>query len=80
MLAFIAAFGACVLPWSLRNLIQVGTFGLSHNYGVGVLIERLSYNQMSLAEWSASVHLLDPTSGNSWKRDTVATGRPEARP
>jgi hypothetical protein len=54
MLAFIAAFAATVLPWSVRNLIQVGTFGLSHNYGVGVLIERLSYNQMSLAEWSAS--------------------------
>ncbi|MFM9938834.1 MAG: glycosyltransferase family 39 protein [Hyphomicrobiaceae bacterium] len=49
--AFMVATFAVLAPWMLRNQIQFGDPTLSRGYAEVILLQRVSYNQMSLAEW-----------------------------
>ena len=42
---------AVLAPWMLRNLVQFGSTTLSAGYAELILMQRVSYNQMSWAEW-----------------------------
>ena len=50
MLALLAAFLVVVGPWTLRNKLSVGKFGLTEEYASVVLIERLAYNSLTAGE------------------------------
>lgn len=49
--AFAIATFLVLAPWMLRNVIQFGDPTLSRGYAEVILMQRVSYNQMSLAEW-----------------------------
>jgi hypothetical protein len=51
ILAFSLAFGCVVGVWVVRNVISVGKFGFTEEYGAVVLIERFAYNDMTLKEF-----------------------------
>ena len=52
--AFVLATIAVLLPWMVRNQLRFGDPGLSAGYAEVILMQRLSYNQMSWAEWAVS--------------------------
>jgi hypothetical protein len=47
---FALGFGAIAGAWATRNLVSVGKFGLTEEYGAVTLIERFAYNDMTLHE------------------------------
>jgi 4-amino-4-deoxy-L-arabinose transferase-like glycosyltransferase len=51
VLAFSLAFGCVVGAWVARNVVSVGKFGFTEEYGAVVLIERFAYNDMTLREF-----------------------------
>ena len=51
VLAFSLAFGCVVGVWVARNVVSVGKFGFTEEYGAVVLIERFAYNDMTLGEF-----------------------------
>ncbi len=53
-IAFVGCTVAIVAPWMIRNVWQFGDPAPSKGYAELVLIHRLSYNQMSWAEWGVS--------------------------
>lgn len=48
---YVGASFAVLVPWMLRNYVQFGDFSLSKGYAEVILTQRMSYNQMSMAEW-----------------------------
>lgn len=53
-LAFAGATLLVMAPWMVRNVIQFGDPTLSRGYAEVILMQRVSYNQMSLAEWGVA--------------------------
>jgi 4-amino-4-deoxy-L-arabinose transferase-like glycosyltransferase len=51
VLAFSLAFGCVVGAWVARNVISVGKFGFTEEYGSAALIERFAYNDMAAREF-----------------------------
>jgi hypothetical protein len=51
ILVFVVAFAVIVGSWATRNLISVGKFRLTEEYGSVVLIERFAYNDMTAREF-----------------------------
>jgi hypothetical protein len=51
VLAFSLAFGCVVGAWVARNVISVGKFGFTEEYGSAALIERFAYNDMTAREF-----------------------------
>ncbi len=50
-MAFGLATLAVLAPWMLRNQMQFGDPSLSRGYAEVILLQRVSYNRMSVAEW-----------------------------
>lgn len=46
-----AGYLLAVLPWMIRNAVDVGSFVLTNGYDTSILAQRMMYNQMSWAEW-----------------------------
>ena len=51
LLAFSLAFACIVGAWMTRNLVSLGKFGLTEEYGAAVLIERFAYDDMTAREF-----------------------------
>jgi 4-amino-4-deoxy-L-arabinose transferase-like glycosyltransferase len=51
VLAFSLAFCCVVGAWVARNVVSVGKFGFTEEYGAAVLIERFAYNDMTAREF-----------------------------
>ena len=51
LLAFAVACLIVLGPWSVRNHVSVGKWGLTEEYGSAVLIERFAYNDMTAWEF-----------------------------
>ncbi|MBF0249552.1 MAG: glycosyltransferase family 39 protein [Alphaproteobacteria bacterium] len=52
-------FSLTVLPWMVRNLVQLDTFAITENYDLTVFGKRASYNSMSWPEyWVSYVYWL----------------------
>ena len=65
-----------LLPWMIRNEIVLGRFALGAGYGPAVLVERLSYNDMTARQLLASFLYWLPDFGDNlatalFGRDTV---------
>lgn len=54
MLLFACCLCTTILPWSVRNYVSVGKFGLTEEYGSQQIIERFGYNSTTLAEGLAA--------------------------
>lgn len=52
--AFAMATIVILSPWMIRNQLRFGDPGLSSGYAEVILMQRLSYNQMSWTEWAVS--------------------------
>ena len=52
MIAFTACFVIAVVPWALRNQVQIGKFTLTEEYGALSLIERFAFNRMTPGEFA----------------------------
>lgn len=46
-----AGYLLAVLPWMIRNAVDIGSFVLTNGYDTNILAQRMMYNQMSWAEW-----------------------------
>lgn len=44
-------YAIAVLPWMLRNAVQLGEFALTTGYDTNILAQRMMYNAMSWREW-----------------------------
>ena len=53
-IAVLAAGGAVLAPWMLRNYLQFGDVALTSGYGPFTLVQRVAYNAMSWPEWAAA--------------------------
>jgi 4-amino-4-deoxy-L-arabinose transferase-like glycosyltransferase len=51
VVVFGVAFGCVVGAWAARNVVSVGKFGFTEEYGAVVLIERFAYNDMTVREF-----------------------------
>ena len=51
---FAVAALVVMAPWMLRNVMQFGDPTLSKGYAEVILMQRVSYNRMSLAEWGVA--------------------------
>jgi hypothetical protein len=51
LLAFAVACLIVIGPWAARNHFSVGKWGLTEEYGSGLLIERFAYNDMTAREF-----------------------------
>jgi 4-amino-4-deoxy-L-arabinose transferase-like glycosyltransferase len=51
LLAFSLAFACIVGAWMTRNLVSVGKFAFTQEYGAAVLIERFAYDDMTAREF-----------------------------
>jgi hypothetical protein len=49
--AFCVGFGLVVLPWTARNAVSVGKWGLTEEYGALSVIERFAFNRMTAQEF-----------------------------
>ncbi|MEM7408157.1 MAG: hypothetical protein AAF458_22905 [Pseudomonadota bacterium] len=65
----VLGFALVMMPWSARNLVQIGSAQLTSGYGGLVLAQRVVYNHMSDAEWRASFIFWLPDFGDSLARD-----------
>ncbi|RED50988.1 hypothetical protein [Aestuariispira insulae] len=52
-LFFALGFGLLLLPLLIRNWVQFESLALTSGHGAHILIERVSYNQMTMTEWLA---------------------------
>lgn len=55
-------------PWMLRNYIHFGDYVISNGYASFILVQRISYNMMSWAEWGVSFIYWLPDAGDSLAR------------
>lgn len=76
---FSLGFLIIVSPWVLRNYVALGKIGLSEEYGASALIERFSYNSMTLAEGSASLLYCVPRLGPSLLKRIPGASRAVSR-
>ncbi len=63
MLAFTACFVIVVVPWALRNQVQIGKFTLTQEYGALSLIERFAFNRMTPGEFALAFPYCVPVAG-----------------
>ncbi len=63
MLAFTACFVIMVVPWALRNQVQIGKFTLTQEYGALSLIERFAFNRMTPGEFALAFPYCVPVAG-----------------
>lgn len=63
-MALILVCALTISPWLMRNVISVGKFGLTEEYGAGIIIERLGYNKMTLTEGLLAFPACIPQVGN----------------
>src|SRR5712671_6318290 len=61
---FALAFGAVAGAWATRNLVSVGKFGLTEEYGAVTLIERFAYNDMTTREFLLAFPYCTPGIGD----------------
>ena len=64
MLAFSLAFGCVVGAWAVRNVVSVGKFGLTEEYGAVAVIERFAYNDMTAREFFEAFPYCTPGIGD----------------
>lgn len=48
---FVGAAFLVLLPWMLRNYVQLGAFEVSGGYASFILVQRVAYNLMTWPEW-----------------------------
>ena len=63
IMAMTTVFACMMLAWGVRNVLSVGKFGLSEEYGAAVLIERFAYNDMSAHEFLLAFPFCTPGLG-----------------
>jgi hypothetical protein len=51
ILGFCVGFALVVLPWTMRNAVSIGKWGLTEEYGAVSVVERFAYNQMTAREF-----------------------------
>jgi hypothetical protein len=61
--AFVLAFCAVAGTWATRNLLSVGKFALTEEYGAVTLIERFAYNDMTPREFALAFPYCTPGIG-----------------
>lgn len=61
----LAAMWVVMLPWMLRNAVQLGVFGITQRGGV-VLSVRANYNQMTAAEYLGALYWWSPAAIQDW--------------
>jgi 4-amino-4-deoxy-L-arabinose transferase-like glycosyltransferase len=64
VIAFTLAFGCVVGAWAVRNVVSVGRFGFTEEYGAVVLIERFAYNDMTVREFFQAFPYCTPGLGD----------------
>lgn len=64
LLAFSLAFGCLIGGWMTRNLVSIGKFAFTEEYGSGVLIERFSFNRMTVREFIQAFPYCTPGLGD----------------
>ncbi len=64
VLAFSLAFCCVVGAWVARNVVSVGKFGFTEEYGATSLIERFAYNDMSAQEFIQAFPYCTPGIGD----------------
>jgi hypothetical protein len=64
ILVFSFAFAAVLGSWATRNLVSVGKFKLTEEYGSVVLIERFAYNDMTAREFVQAFPYCTPGIGD----------------
>jgi hypothetical protein len=64
LLAFGLAFGCVTGVWVARNMVSVGKFGFTEEYGSVVLIERFAYNDMTAREFFQAFAYCTPGIGD----------------
>jgi len=64
VLAFSLAFSCVVGAWVARNIVLVGKFGFTEEYGAVVLIERFAYNDMTAREFIQAFPYCTPGIGD----------------
>jgi hypothetical protein len=64
VLAFSLAFGCVVGAWVARNMVAVGKFGFTEEYGSAALIERFAYNDMTAREFFQAFAYCTPGIGD----------------
>ena len=64
VLAFSLAFGCVVGAWAVRNVVSVGKFGLTEEYGAVAVIERFAYNDMMAREFFEAFPYCTPGIGD----------------
>jgi hypothetical protein len=65
VLAFSLAFGCVVGAWVARNVVSVGKFGFTEEYGSAALIERFAYNDMTAREFFQAFAYCTPGIGDT---------------
>jgi hypothetical protein len=65
VLAFCLAFGCVLGAWVARNIISVGKFGFTEEYGSAALIERFAYNDMTAREFFQAFAYCTPGIGEA---------------
>jgi hypothetical protein len=65
VLAFSLAFGCVIGTWVARNIVSVGKFGFTEEYGSAVLIERFAYNDMTAREFFQAFPYCTPGIGDA---------------
>jgi hypothetical protein len=63
-MALMLACALTISPWFIRNVVSVGKFGMTEEYGAGIIIERLGYNKMTLTEGLLAFPACIPQIGN----------------
>jgi hypothetical protein len=62
--SFALGFAAVAGTWATRNLVSVGKFALTEEYGSVTLIERFAYNDMTLHEFMLAFPYCTPGVGD----------------
>jgi 4-amino-4-deoxy-L-arabinose transferase-like glycosyltransferase len=65
VLALSLAFGCVVGAWVARNIVSVGKFGFTEEYGSAALIERFAYNDMTAREFFQAFAYCTPGIGDT---------------
>jgi 4-amino-4-deoxy-L-arabinose transferase-like glycosyltransferase len=61
---FVTVVALTIGPWTLRNYVSVGKWGLTEEYGSAVLIERFAYNDMNPMEFVTAFPYCTPGLGD----------------
>jgi hypothetical protein len=63
ILAFGIAFAIIVVPWMTRNVLSVGKWGLTEEYGAVSVVERFAFNRMTAREFTLAFPYCLPAAG-----------------